>query len=140
MRVIAVLGLAFGILLALALLASGPAVVDATANHAARQKTVSELVMESRQTAPHNAPPRSAAALYGAGLLAVALLGIGAVVVVMRGGTDYLKQLRLLRRQGTRSLRQPYPQQTIDDVPAVRPLRQLPRMVEDENSHLDYYG
>lgn len=139
MRVIAVLGLAFGILLALALLASGPAVVDATANHAARQKTVSELVMESRQTAPHNAPPRSAAALYGAGLLAVALLGIGAVLVMMRGGTDFLKQLRLMRRQARRSPHQSW-QQAINEVPPVQPLRRLPGMVEDENKHQDYYG
>lgn len=54
-----------------------------------------ELALQSRQTPVIADQTRS---FGGAGLLALALVAVGAMVFVMRGGTDLLKQWRLIRK------------------------------------------
>lgn len=104
--------------------------------------SAADLIIRSRTTAPVD---RSGTLWFGAGILALALVAIGAAVVVMRGGTDFLKQLRLLKKRQRPPQQRPHPlpiqQIPYGEPPTIRRPRrvsnlpELPAWSEDETDY-----
>ena len=112
--------------LALAVLVASlalPRVSEQAFAYASRPQPLSpaELVLQSRQVAPEQASN----GLGGAGWLALALVTVGAVVLVLRYGSEALRQWRLTRgRAGHRS---PHPIPTLPpyEYPALPTVRSV---------------
>jgi hypothetical protein len=88
-----------------------------------------DMIMRSRQT-PAEDGHRSNAAVFGAGLLALALLVFGGYMAYLYLGAGFFKQRRLDRKrsQGRPSL----PYAPLREVSRVPQARQLPGYVEGE--------
>lgn len=108
-------------------LSAGDAIATA-ADMAVQPDSAADLIIRSRTTAPDS---RAGTLWFGAGILALALVGIGAAVITMKGGTEFLKQLRLLKKKQSRQ-RQPHLPPVYEppysELPAVRPVRRLPEL------------
>lgn len=106
-------------------LAADQAIATA-ADVAMQPDSAADLIIRSRTTAPES---RSGTLWFGAGILALALVGIGAAIFAMRGGTDFLKQMRLLKKKQSQPQQRPYLppvyQPPYSELPAVRPARRL---------------
>ncbi|MBK8985362.1 MAG: hypothetical protein IPM39_04655 [Chloroflexi bacterium] len=115
----------------------GKHAVDAWAEQAAQPPSVTDTIMQSRQTPPVEPKYRRHGAWFGAGLLALVVLVIGSLLFIMHGGTEFLRQWRLARKRPSPRPRQPIPQSpyTTDwaELPHVPTLRYLPE-VDDEQS------
>lgn len=119
-------------------LAADDAIATA-ADVAGRPKSAADLIMDSRTTAPAD---RSSAGWIGAALVAVTVVGLGGAYVAMRGGSDFLRQWRLLkksnnRQQGQRPYLPPMQQPIYDELPTmpgVRRVRELPAWSETDES------
>lgn len=107
--------------------------VDAWAEQAARPASVADTIMTSRQTPPVNSETRSTGAWFGAGLLALVMVVIGAMLFTMQGGSELLRQWRLTRKRPLR--RQPpipfLSDTNLTEIPQARPVHTLPE-VDDE--------
>ena len=79
----------------------GQTAVTIWGQQAMQPETVADVVMRSRQTAPVS-PTRTTTGWWGAGLLAIVLLIMAAILFLMRGGTDFLRQWRLARKADKR--------------------------------------
>ena len=99
-----------------------------------------ELALQSRQTPVIADQTRS---FGGAGLLALALVAVGAMVFVMRGGTDLLKQWRLIRKRPSPPHHQPmpylptlpdYPTPPLDTLPRAQRPQELPQWTQSDQS------
>ena len=118
--------------LALAVLVASlalPHVSEQAFVYASRPQPLSpaELVLQSRQVAPEQASN----GLGGAGWLALALVAVGAVVLVLRHGSEALRQWRLVR--GRTGYRVPHPVPTLPPyeyraLPAVRSVSLPPQL------------
>lgn len=110
-------------------LAADQAIATA-ADMAVQPDSASDIIIRSRTTAPAD---RSGTLWFGAGILALALVGIGAAVFTMKGGTEFLKQLRLFKKKQNRQFRQqpylpPVYEPPYSELPGVRPVRRLPEL------------
>jgi hypothetical protein len=136
-KVIVILALLLGILLALALAIVGNNAVDKLAEQASQPVSATELILRSRETAPVVPSNSGNASWLGAGLLALLVVVIGGLVFSMQGGAQFLRQLRLLRKRPSRRRNRPYvPDYTPynNDWPEIRntpSVRYLPE-VDDE--------
>ena len=142
LTIVLILVLVFGSLFSLAVSIVGNHAIDAMTEKAGNP-SATDIIMKSRQT-PAETADRSSAAWLGAGLLAIALVSMGAAVFVMRGGTDLLKQWRLAQKRPMhRRPVQPIPQVPysphLREVPNVPPTRRLTE-VRDYEQGLDYTG
>ena len=111
----------------------GKHAIDAWSQQAAQPVSAAETIMISRQTSPTTAGNRNSGAWFGAGLLALVLVVIGAMLFTMRGGSELLRQWRLSRKR-SRQHQQPVPYlpETFGpDIPQIRSARFLPE-VDDE--------
>jgi hypothetical protein len=107
-KVIVILALLLGILLALALAIVGNHAVDKLAEQASQPVSATELILRSRETAPVAPSNSGNASWLGAGLLALLIVVIGGLVFAMQGGAQFLRQLRLLRKRPSRHARRRY--------------------------------
>ncbi len=111
--------------------------IDAWAAQAAQPPSVTDAIMQSRQTPPVEPEHRRNGVWLGAGLLALVVLLIGSLLFIMHGGAEFLRQWRLARKRPSPRPRQPIPQApyTTDwaEFPHVPTLRYLPE-VDDEQS------
>ncbi|MBE2219890.1 MAG: hypothetical protein IAF02_00020 [Anaerolineae bacterium] len=113
----------------------GKHAVDAWAEQAGQPDSVTDTVRQSRQTPPIEPVYRTNRAWFGAGLLALVVLVIGAMLFMMHGGTEFLRQWRLTRKRPF-SRQQHTPQQVPypinwPELPHVPTVRYLPE-VDDE--------
>lgn len=75
-----------------------------------RPQTVTDIAMRSRTT-PTITEPQAGGRLFGAGLLAIGLVVVGAAYALLLGGERAMKQLKGLRRKaGGRAQPPPAPQ------------------------------
>ena len=111
----------------------GQHAVDAWAEQAAQPPSVTDTIMQSRQTPPVEPEYHRHGAWFGAGLLALVVLVIGAMLFIMHGGAEFLRQWRLARKRPShRQHTAPYlPNATWTQTPSVRQVRYLPE-VDDE--------
>lgn len=136
-KVIVILALLLGILLALAIAIVGNHAVDKLAEQASQPVSATELILRSRETAPVATKDNSNGSWFGAGLLALLVVVIGGLVFVMQGGTQFLRQWRLLQKRPPRRRNRPYVPEYIpynNDWPQIRntpSVRYLPE-VDDE--------
>jgi hypothetical protein len=107
-KVIVILALLLGILLALAIAMVGNHAVDKLAEQASQPVSATELILRSRETAPVAPSNSGNASWLGAGLLALLIVVIGGLVFAMQGGAQFLRQLRLLRKRPSRRRNRPY--------------------------------
>ncbi len=111
----------------------GKHAIDAWSQQAVQPASAAETIMKSRQTPPVVVGGRNNGAMYGAGLLALVLVVIGAMLFTMHGGSELLRQWRLARKQSSR--RQPtvpyLPDAAWTEIPQARSVRALPE-VDDE--------
>lgn len=121
------------IALALALGQVGSQAVNVWAEQAQQPPSAADTILQSRQTPAVTPDDGSRVAWLGAGLLAVTLVVLGAVLFTMRGGAELLRQWRLARKRPSRRRQQtPYPPTvTWTEIPQARPVRYLPE-VDDE--------
>jgi len=135
-----------GLLLAAVVLAisrSADHAVDAYVAIQAQPDSAAELALLSRQTPPIAVDHTRSWA--GAGLLALALVVVGAMVIVLRGGTDFLRQWRLVRRRPAPLSSQPctptppplpgtipYYAPPVDNLPRVQRPQELPTWTEND--------
>ena len=132
---------------AFALLAAATFVVSLAANQAIeayaeiamQPQSAADLIITSRTTAPAD---RSNAGWLGAGLVALTLVGLGAVAFTMKGGTDFLKQWRLLNKKNKGQGQRPYatqlapqPYNELPSIPTPRRLPALPTWSESDDAH-----
>jgi hypothetical protein len=111
----------------------GKHAIDAWSQQAAQPVSAAETIMISRQTSPVTTGNRNSGAWFGAGLLALVLVVIGAMLFTMRGGSELLRQWRLSRKR-SRQHQQPVPylpELFGPDIPQIRSARFLPE-VDDE--------
>lgn len=111
----------------------GQHAVDAWTEQAAQPPSVTDTIMQSRQTPPVEPEHRRQGAWFGAGLLALVVLVIGAMLFIMHGGAEFLRQWRLARKRPShRQHAAPYlPDAAWTRTPSVRQVRYLPE-VDDE--------
>jgi uncharacterized integral membrane protein len=107
-KVIVILALLLGILLALAFTIVGNHAVDKLAEQASQPVSATELILRSRETAPVATQGSGDASWFGAGLLALLVVVVGGLVFAMQGGSQLLRQWRLLRKRPSRRRNQPY--------------------------------
>jgi hypothetical protein len=132
-KVIVILALLLGILLALALAMVGNHAVDKLAEQASQPVSATELILRSRETAPVTPSNSSNASWLGAGSLALLVVVIGGLVFAMQGGAQLLRQLRLLRKRTSHRRNRPYVPYN-NDWPEIRntPSVQYLPEVDDE--------
>ena len=136
-KVIVILALLLGILLALAFTIVGNHAVDKLAEQASQPVSATELILRSRETAPVAPSNSSNASWLGAGLLALLVVMIGGLVFVMQSGAQLLRQWRLVQKRPSRRRNRPYVPDYIpynNDWPQIRntpSVRYLPE-VDDE--------
>jgi hypothetical protein len=111
----------------------GSHAVDVWAAQAQQPASATDTILQSRQTPPAAPENRSSALWLGAGLLAIALVLLGSVLFTMRGGSELMRQWRLMQR---RSAHRPppvryMPEATWSELPSARPVPALPE-VDDE--------
>jgi len=111
----------------------GKHAVDAWAEQAAQPPSVTDTIMQSRQTPPVEPEYHRQGAWFGAGLLALVVMVIGAMLFIMHGGAEFLRQWRLARKRPShRQQAAPYlPDAAWTRTPSVRHVRYLPE-VDDE--------
>lgn len=119
-------------------LAADQAIITA-ADMAMQPDSASDIIIRSRTTAPAD---RSNAGWLGAGLVALTIVGLGGVFVSMKGGAEFFKQFRLLKKSNKRQREQqpPYlqpayepPYSELPTAPSVRRVPELPAWSEYEN-------
>jgi hypothetical protein len=103
----------------------------ATRHYAAAQAAPSafDMALESRTTPPAESGGRGGTMLYGAGILALAVVVFGGAILAMNGGGQFLRQARLSRKRKNRvrpplSITGPEPSQ-IPQLPAAPQLRRI---------------
>lgn len=101
--------------LTIALSRAAERAVDAYTALEERPYSAVDVVLESRQTPPVSSP----AERNQAGWLALGLVAVAAVIALLRTGSDFLRQMRLLRRR--QPLRQPRPSPTQPPLPGEIP-------------------
>jgi hypothetical protein len=135
-KVIVILALLCLIVLALALSVVGNHAVDALAEQARQPDSATDLIFRSRQLAPADPITRRQSGWLGAGLLALFLVLLGAMLFLMQGGSEFLRQWRLTRKRPSSHTRR-YPPDTHPnavhwtELPHVPTVRYLPE-VDDE--------
>lgn len=140
-KVFIILIFVFGALFSAAVSIVGNHAIDVMAEQAANP-SAADIIMQSRQT-PAVTPDRSSAGWLGAGLLAIVLVSLGAVYVSMKGGADFLKQWRLLRKKsGHNPVTRPLPygpySPDLREIPGVPTARQLREVNDYEQENFDY--
>lgn len=138
-KVFIILVFVFGALFSAAVSIVGNHAINVMAEQAANP-SAADLVFQSRQT-PAVTADRTGAAWFGAGLLALSLVCVGAAVFTMKGGTDLLKQWRLARKRSMQQrpmfpIQQAYPP-NIQGPPITPTARQL-REVNEYEQQDDY--
>lgn len=122
--------LALCITLGLAFAQVGSRAVDVWAEQSQRPQSATDTILQSRQTPPVSPDKHTRAAWFGAGLLALTLVGLASVVFMMQGGAELLRQWRLLRRRPSR--RQHHmprpPENGWPELPPATPVRYLPEV------------
>jgi hypothetical protein len=141
LTIVLILVLVFGALFSAAISIVGNHAIDVMAEQASNP-SAADLIFQSRQTPPV-APDRSNAGWLGAGLLAVVLVSLGAVVFTMKGGADLLRQWRLaMKKPGHMPMTRPLPHAPyspeLQEIPNVPPARRLREVNEYEDP--TYYG
>jgi len=137
-----------GLLLAAMVLAmsrSANHAVDAYVAIQAQPESAAELALRSRQTPPIAVDHTRT--WGGAGLLALALVVVAALVIVLRGGSDFLRQWRLVRRRPsappsssppyiptppTLPGAAPYYAPPVDNLPRVQRPQELPLWTDND--------
>lgn len=137
MNRLALVVVAFLVLAVLVVGLALPRVSEQAFTYASRPQPMSpaQLVLESRQIAP--AVPDG-----GSGLvvwLLLSLISVGATVLVLRHGSEALRQWRLLRGRNAHH-RSPYPIPTLPTheypaLPTVRPIPSVPQQLPGGNQH-----
>lgn len=119
--------------------------VNRTADYMERPSSAVDAVMRSRETAA--ATPDSNGLMI-IGFLAVALLIAGAIIFMLRGGGEFLRQWRLTMRKQPAGPGRPFLPQAqygqwtdVPQVPGARRVPSLPPVADfDEGSYQDYGG
>ena len=113
----------------------GQHAIDALAEQAAAPPSVSDTIMQSRQTPPVAPHSRQNGMWLGAGLLALVVVVIGGLLFLMHGGAELLRQWRLARKRPLSRPRHTLPQAPYPtgwpETPRVPTARYLPE-VDDE--------
>jgi hypothetical protein len=138
----------FGAILFSAIITSLPDVLSFADSVANRPESVTDIVMRSRTTASAPPPERSNGMWMGAGLLAVAMVFIGALFAMMYGGGNLLRQWRLTfrtKRPGYGSTPTPLGQggqygPLTSITPGVRPAQHIPAHTATTPGDDDYEG
>ena len=125
------------VLFVVALINVGNHAVDVIAGQAIQPDSATDLIMRSRETAPIEPANRRSSSWLGAGILALGVVTIGATVFLVRGGTEFLRQWRLMHKSSARPQRrspQPLPYYpTWPELPAVPSTRYLPEVDDEED-------
>jgi hypothetical protein len=90
-----------------------------------------DMAIESRTTPPAESSGRSGSFVFGAGVLALAVVVFGGAILAMTNGGEFLRQLRLNRKRKHRRQSRPpltisTPPGEIPQLPAAPQLRRLP--------------
>jgi hypothetical protein len=137
MGVILLLTLLVALACGLALSSVGNHALDKWAEQSQRPPSATDTIMRSRQTS--GVSNRSRTAWFGAGLLALVILAAGVTLFIMRGGSELLRQWRLVRQRPSR--RQPTryrsPRHTPyltqwPELPQAPSVRYLPEVTDEE--------
>jgi len=121
--------LLLALVLSMAISRVGTHAVDVWAEQANRPMSATDAVLQSRQTPAEGGEGRQSSGWFGAGLLALGLVIIGAVLFLLRGGTTFLRQWRLLgKRPSHRGGYRPYVPEYIPHYPDVEQVRNAPRV------------
>lgn len=138
--------LLLGLALSAALSRVGVHAVDVWAEQANRPLSATEAVLHSRQTPDAGSQSNGRSGWWGAGLLALGVVVVGGILLLLRSGTTFLRQWRLLRKRPSRRRLAPtivpdylplYP-----DPSQVRPVPRvpyLPEVSDDDEPNLDSY-
>ncbi len=125
------------VMFVVALINVGNHAVDAVAHQATQPDSATDLIMRSRETAPTEPANRRSSSWLGAGVLALGIVSIGATVFLLRGGTEFLRQWRLMHKASARPQRhspQPLPYYpTWPELPPVPSARYLPEVDDEED-------
>lgn len=118
-----------GLALSAAISRVGNHAVDVWAAQTNRPMSATDAVLQSRQTPAESIEGNGHSGWWGAGLLALGLVIVGAVLFLLRGGSDFLRQWRLLwkrssNHRGYRSYLPEYPlhypeAEQVRNVPSV---------------------
>lgn len=118
----------------------GTHAVDVWAEQASRPLSATEAVLQSRQTPVEDDSSNGRSSWWGAGLLALGLVVMGGILFLLRGGTAFLRQWRLLwKRPSAKRIYPQYVQETLPrypdypEVEPVRPVRSIPYLHEGDN-------
>ena len=133
MRTVTVLGFTivlFILAITFATTLIGKHAVDLLAEQSNQPSSATDVIMRSRSTVASNPQSSGTNNVLGAGLLATFLLLSGISFLLIRGGTDFLRQLRLLKKKTTRRSRQQVPYIAEWSEQPIRFLQE----VNDENS------
>lgn len=126
--------LLLGLALSVALSRVGVQAVDVWAEQANRPMSATEAVLHSRQTPDAGSQPNGRSGWWGAGLLALGVMAVGGILLLLRSGTTFLRQWRLLRKRPSR--RRQAPTFVPDYLPLypepsqVRPVPRVPYLPE----------
>ena len=138
--------LLLGLALSAALSRVGVHAVDVWAEQASRPMSATEAVLHSRQTPEASSQPNGRAGWWGAGLLALGVVIVGGILLLLRSGTTFLRQWRLLRKRP--SQRRQAPPFVPDYLPLypepsqARPVPRvpyLPEVSDDDEPSVDSY-
>lgn len=144
-RILVLLLLGCGLLLAAAVLVmsqTADEAIDAYVTIQGQPSSAAELALQSRQTPP--VAVERTRSWAGAGLLALALVVVAAFLLAMRGGTDLLRQWRLVRKPplSPPTAQFPMPQiptgapgyyaPPVDRLPRVQRTQELPQWTESD--------
>jgi hypothetical protein len=125
------------LVLGLAISTVGNHAVDVWAEQDAQPVSASELILQSRQTAPVSQTNNKNDIWFGVGLLAFVVVVFGGVIFLMQGGSQLLRQWRLAKKRPSRRQNRPHVPNYIpynNDWPEIRnapTVRYLPE-VDDE--------
>ena len=118
----------------------GTHAVDVWAEQASRPLSATEAVLQSRQTPVEAGDSNGRSGWWGAGLLALGLVVVGGILFLLRGGSAFLRQWRLLWKRP--SARRAYPRTIQGTVPhypeypeaePVRAVRRTPYLPEGDD-------
>lgn len=138
--------LLLGLALSAALSRVGVHAVDVWAEQANRPLSATEAVLQSRQTPDAGSEANGRSGWWGAGLLAVGVVIVGGILLLLRSGTTFLRQWRLLWKRPSRRRQAPpvvpnylpmYPEPSqVRPVPRVP---YLPEVSDDDEPTVDSY-
>lgn len=121
--------LLLGLALSAALSRVGVHAVDVWAEQANRPLSATEAVLQSRQTPDAGSQVNGRSGWWGAGLLALGVVIIGGILLLLRSGTTFLRQWRLLRKRPSRRRQaSPFVPDYLPLYPETSQVRPVPRV------------